>query len=303
MSESALVQELRALAGVTSGDTFDVRYDSVTIKVVYSGGSSSSLTMSLAYDAVAKALPGASYRESTQLASIRPMVIALRVEGDTERMGKSSGEDVEIQTDDLAFDRKVYVDTQTPASVVLQVLSPDVRRAVLDLFELELTSVIIDNVDGNVVAAMTSFTSVNPPAEPGRRAIDAFARLANGLPRVAKLEGEHAKHPLAAYTTPLGALVVVELIVAIPVYFVTTPQCVDDMSMSQAAGCFGPGLLGVIVGVVFVLPLGLVLNRFTRRYRGRSDSSRESGAFSAFVAISVFIVVATAVGYLAAHAG
>jgi hypothetical protein len=210
-SESALVKELRALAGVTDGDRFEVRREGLVVSVEYVGGSSSRLTLSVMYDTVARALAGGGYRGGTELAAIRPMLIALRPERDTERAGKESGMDIEVQTGDPTFDAAVYVDTSTPHDVTIQVLSPDVRRGVLELFALEFTNMVIDGANGNVAATTVTFASLVPAEEPGRRAIEAFVRIAQALPRVKKLAGEHAPHPLDRTSTLLGVAGVVML--------------------------------------------------------------------------------------------
>ncbi len=295
-AESSLVQELRALAGVTKEDTFDVSHEGVLVGVSYSGGSSSSLTLKVRYDVVARAAAGGAYR-GNPLTAIRPMRIALRPEGSTERQGKAVGMDVEVQTNDPAFDDGVYIDTPTPANVTVQVLGPEVRRAVLDLFALDFVSITIDDVQGDVVARIVSFASLKPPESPGKRAIDAFSRLARGLPPVGKLEGQHAAHPLGRPTAFFIAIALVACFGGVPVYFIGNPTCVDDMPFAQFARCLGPGLFGGVIGLLCAIVSGLLAARYTRRYRGRSDSSREGSSFAFGAGIATFWVVAITIAF------
>ena len=285
-TESQLLHELRALAGVKVGDSFELVHDGVRIRVSYSGGSSSSLTLAVTYDAVAiETRTGAGYRARSTISAIRPMLIALRPEEATHRLAKASGTDVEFQSGDPGFDGAVYVDTQTPADVLAAVLEADARRAVLDLFALAFTTITIDDRQRNVVAIITSFASLKPMDPTGARAVDAFARLARSLPRVATRAGEHARHPLRGVNIGLGVLAGVAFVGSIPLYCggVMGKTCGGEMDPAEAFVCLGPGLAGGTVGLVAGAVAGAAAAAFARRYRGRSDSSSYGSTFAGFV--------------------
>jgi len=303
VSETELVQELRALAGVKVGDSFEVLHDGVRIHVEYSGGSSSSLVLRVGYDVAAREVAAAAgYRGHAGLAAIRPMAIALRPEDDANRMAKEGGIDVEFQTGDAAFDHAVYVDTLTPPNVLAHVLEADARRAVRELFALEFTSIILDNDRREVVARMVTFPSRKPPEPTGARAVDAFARLARAMPRVATLAGEHPSHPLRGANIALGVVGAVTFFGAIPLYcgVIAGSRCQDEMSPSEAATCLGPGIPGYVVGLLVALVVGVLASRYTRRYRGRSDSSRYGATFAWLAAVIAFSVTGSLVSYLVA---
>jgi hypothetical protein len=302
-AESQLIQELRTLAGVADGGSFEVSHDGVRIRVEYTGGSSSSVALKVAYDAVASDVrASAGYRGQPGLAAIRPMRISLRPEDDANRMGKESGMDVEHQTGDAAFDSAVYIDTLTPPNVLARVLEEDARRAVRELFALGCTTVVLDDDLRNVTAQMISFPSREPPEPIGARAVDAFARLGRAMPRVAALAGEHASHPLRGTNIALGVVAAVTFFGAIPLYcgVIAGDRCANEMSPSEAATCVGPGIPGVVVGLVAAAVVGAFASHFTRRYRGRSDSSRHGATFAWLVAVIVFSVTSSLVSYVIA---
>ena len=299
-AESSLVQELRELAGVTKKeDDFVVVHGEARIRVVYVGGSSWSVTLRVPYDQHARGV-AAAYR-SGALEAIRPMKIELLPESDAHRAGKASGMDVEAQTGDPAFDDKVYVDTLTPHAVVVRVLDEPVRRAALDLFAIEFTNITIDDDSSNVIARVVSFASREPFPNRGRLAVDAFARLALGVPHVKKIAGEHRKHPLSRATFWLGISSVVALAACPAAYFGTNPKCKDEMNGAGLAGCLTPGIVGLVVGLVGAIVVALLATSVSKRYRGRSDSSSVGTGFAAASFALSFLLITTAVGLAIAH--
>jgi len=285
-AESQLVQELRELAGVKQGDSFEIAHDGVRVRVSYSGGSSSSLTLAVTYDTVAReAQSGTAYRGGAPPSAIRPLMIELFPETDGHRQAKASGTDIEFQSGDRFFDHGVYVDTQTPADVLAHVLEAEVRRAVLELFALDFTTINIDDHDRNVVARMVSFASAKHGEPTGARAVDAFARLARSLPRLATRAGEHAKHPLRGVNKALALFAVTVLTASFPIYCsgIMGNKCPNEMSPTELPACVGPGLIGLIPGILVGALASAAAVAFTRRYRGRSDSSRHGAMFSGLV--------------------
>jgi hypothetical protein len=205
--------------------------------------------------------------------------------------------DVEFQTGDPEFDRSVYVDTRTPPEVLVHVLEDGARRAVRDLFALELTDIVIDDMLGEIRATLVSFPSLVRPEPTGARAVDAFARLARALPRVARVAGRHTSHPLQGTNILLGIVAALTFFGGFPVYcgVIAAPRCKNRMSVFEAAACVGPGIPGIILGVVVAVLVGALASRFTRRYRGRSDSSRYGATFAWFIGVIVFSVTSLSV--------
>ena len=300
--ETQLVQELRALAGAKEGDSFPVTHDGVTIRISYTGGSSSSLVLRTDYDASARDVTAtAGYRGHAGLAAIRPMNVKLRPETDTHRRGKQSGMDVEFQTGDPAFDGSVYVDTATPTQVLVHVLEEGARRAVGDLFALDFTDIVIDDLLGDIRATLVSFPTRARPEPTGARAIDAFARLARAMPRIARVAGQHASHPLRGTNILLGVVAALTLGGAVLLYrTIAAHRCPNEMSTSEAVSCVGPGIPGILCGLVAATIAGLLASRFTRRYRGRSNSSSYGATFAWLVAVIVFSVTSLSVASVAA---
>ena len=63
----------------------------------------------------------------------------------------------------------------------------------------------------------------------------------------------------------------------------------------EALTCVGPGIPGILLGLVVAVSVGVLASRFTRRYRGRSDSSRHGATFAWLVAVIVFSVTSLSV--------
>ncbi|MBI2395085.1 MAG: hypothetical protein HYV09_36280 [Deltaproteobacteria bacterium] len=207
--ESALVAELRGLAGPTAAnaDSFVIARAHLRIDVIYTGGSSSSVTLKATYDHVAKPVsPAEGYRDVGLLRAPRPMHITLRPEDAGDVAAKRERLSVEWQTGDEEFDRRVYVDSDTTDRAVLSaVLNAEVRAATLALMDLGFKTVIIDD-GGQVIARVVEFVQRVPRANRGRLAVDAFARLLGNLPAVTHVETARPAVPLLGWTRLLGAI-------------------------------------------------------------------------------------------------
>jgi hypothetical protein len=301
-AEATMIEGLRRRAGVTDQvDRFEIVQEGVRIDVACSGGSSSSVIFRVPYDEAARAA-AAGYRGAAPLAVVRPMRIELGLETATHRTAKEEGLDVEHQTGDAAFDDAVYIDTPTPSDVLARVLDGAARRAVLDLFAAEFNAVTIDSDERNLMAVRVSFASSasGAPSE-AERALDAFARLARALPPVIAKAGEHEAHPLEGPAKSVRALACLALFVAIPFYFGVSARryCPEgDLAPSEVVGCFGPGLAGLVAGILAAVVVGAFATRHTHRYRGRSDSSRHGGAFAGWSAALALTVVGSIVAFV-----
>jgi len=209
--ESELVRELRSLAEVDSDRSdFFLRHGAHSIRVSYTSGSSSSLELSIGYNAVARrdhpalvtrASHGYREHDGGPLAAPRPLDIELRREDSVDRAAKSHGLSVEWQSGDAVFDDAVYVATSTNDSEVLAaVLGPQVRKGVLELVELGFRKIAIDDASGEVRAHLSEFTRATPSPKRGARTIRAFAQIVSNLPYIASSGEAHEPVPLAGFT-------------------------------------------------------------------------------------------------------
>lgn len=286
--EGDLVRGLRALAKDAKQDTFVVHHDSVNVKVSYSGGSSSSLGLSVAYDAHAKrvvdvAAATTAYRESARggLVATRPMKIELTPEGITHIRAKDDGVNREHQTGDSKFDAKVYVDSPTVDATVLHaVLNEDVRSAVLELFAVGMRTVMLDGDDGRVVGSLTEFAAAKEEPKRAERMIAAFAKLAQSLPPVKASGEKHAPAPLARTLKIGGVVSMVLLFAGMPLLQVmgNLADCMEDSSDGEGQsfkdGCGSAPLMGLSGGLgMGLLAMVLATHFLVPKLRGRSDSS------------------------------
>lgn len=285
--EIDLVDALRSLAepGTASDATdFVVVSGTVRVRVLYMGGSSSSLTLSTSYDANAKLLTtvggdASSYRASAlgPIRAIRPLNISLVRESDMHIKAKSSGVNVEHQTGETAFDRALYVDSPTADPAVLQaVLHPGTRAAALALFALGMSSVEIDR-DSRISAQMNGFVSTESAGEKGTKLIRTFAALASGLPKVEATGAKHEQLPWGGRTALAVALAMVGLAAAPIAFFgiASTFDCTEgtDDGVTLKDGCGAPAIVGLACAAVFAcLALWVVSAFATATLRGRSNS-------------------------------
>lgn len=289
--EGDLVRGLRELAGGDEGTTFVVRRGSVSVTVEYSPGSTSSLSLSVPYDAHAKgsvdAGAAAAYRASASrsLVAVRPLAIELVPESVAHVRAKSAGVNREHQTDDREFDSAVYVDSPTmDPSVLHAVLCDDARRAILDLFATGMRKVTIDDARGRVVATLSEFATGKEVPARAEKMIAAFVKLAQALPPV-KASGEaHARPPLAVALRIASAVTFLLFFAMVPLVQLManavdcTVESDDGDGISLKQGCGDAPLLGLMAGVVVGLVAVVLANRFLApKMKGRSDSAPRMG--------------------------
>ncbi|MDI1434442.1 hypothetical protein [Polyangium sorediatum] len=285
-SDKTLVEQLRALAGVSADtNTFDiVREDGRTIHVRFSPGSTDSLdvkTAILEHGSPPRAVP-AGYRNGRREGPLlvpRPMRLLLRKETASNREGKKSGVDHEIQTGDPSFDDEVFIDTLINDDLVRAILaSPDTRAAILSLLRDKCHTVRIDETSaGEISLDLVEFTQPAPDQARGARIVDALVRLAASLPPLrASGEAPPMDHQAAASTAGC-ALGFVGLIVTPLVMFGLAPShCVESdgegSSLVCSAGpeCCEPLWIGFFAGIFLSLPMMLLLHRMVR---GKPNSS------------------------------
>ena len=310
--EADLVIGLRKLARVDSGDDFSLEREGMRIAVSYSGGSSSSLTLTARYDAVARAEAGtgtreASYRKSARggvVRGIRPMSITLREEEPADRQAKDDGLSREHQTGDAAFDRRVYIDSPTVDAELLQaVLSESVRGGARELVDLGFEPIEIDDAAGNVTARTGRFGKLAGIDDAPERVIGAFAKLLSGLPPVSATGGEHPQRsgaPLA-----LAILGGIALVVGTPIGCFGVAGAYDCTESSEdgssiKAGCGGPIGFAVVAAVVVGFAVMFGARALARpRIAGRSDSHTQMS----YVSVAAFTWSALAAFLIAAVLG
>jgi hypothetical protein len=292
-AESALVAELRALAGDGAGDDgqFEVRWGGHTITVIHNSGSSSNVRLRAAYDDVARADHPAlvslsendgSYRQAPSPGSLRaprPLAIALHHETPADARAVAEGVRREHQTGDHAFDTAVFIATPTTNDAVLRaVLGPEVRAAVLSLFALGFLRVTIDDAiigdRGFVEAYLWSFTLRDPPAERGRRCLDAFARVLDHLPTITPSGEAHASPNPGGWIRFLGWVGVVGVLAGVPALWLgvaMSAQCTEDSPLRPE--CEAGGSVALIAAlVVGAIASWIARPALIRRFGERSGS-------------------------------
>lgn len=302
--ELDLVAAMRRLADPGTppdAESFVVRSGELAIQVRYTGGSSSSLTLSARYDEVARRAPegaeGAGYRDAPPgvLLAVRPMAIHLRAEQAADVDAKRTGINREVQTGDAPFDAAVYVSSPGDDEAVLgAVLGPDVRRGAAALLALGVGRITIDDDDGMVEARLTGFLSDRPSAERGPAMIAAFAELLRGLPKVRRAAGGHPADPWRRRLQWGGGLALAGFIGLIPVYMAVagavgcTEGGSEDGEINLKPGCSTPLLLAVVAAVVLgALGAALTSALVSPRLRGRSNSAMRIAGLQ-IVAFSLF---------------
>jgi hypothetical protein len=316
--ESALVKELRALVRPVpaQGNDFTVVHDHIIIAVSYVSGSNKSLTLEAGYDAGRRIgrssaqpadVPG-GYRDAPRaLRAVRPLLIKLRPEEQHDVQAKREGLSVEWQAQDPEFDRRVYVETPTTDALVLgAVLNAEVRAATLTLLDLGFRAVHIDD-GGRVRTTLVEFVHARPPpADRGRRAVEAFARLIGNLPHVEHTGTRRDPPPLEGWTLALGIVGVAGW--ALNVGLVGLLVGAFDFLFPHPANATGdpdvlPSLCAIGAGIVG----GVMLSAFygdavKARVQGRSDAHLlvRKAKLAAFGGGSVLVFVVAFLVVLAA---
>lgn len=298
-AEYALVTELRALAGQREGDRFLISRRGRSITVTHNSGSTSSLTLRASYDAAAGTNDGpyrASPRMHQALVAPRPLAIALRTDAPREIR-------TAYQTGDRRFDDAVFVDTATTNREVLAaVLGPEVRAAVLTLFELDFLRVTIDDrcpLDGAdvVEAYLWTFASREPPRERAARAIDAFSDILDHLPKIASSGEEPALPKPAIWIGLSGWLGLVGVVALLPTGAIVAEKTKIDDGGPQA------------VALLLAIASGLIMSRVARSSLRRQLGMPQDGAFlrvgiariKVFVGAAAIVFYAVIFGVLLAH--
>lgn len=307
-SESALVAELRGLARAAAhADSFVIARDRLRIEVSYSGGSSSSLTLTARYDDVARPVPpAAGYRDVVAaLRAPRPMRITLRPEDGSDVAAKREGVSVEWQTGDEEFDPRVYVETDTTEPAVLSaVLNAEVRAATLALIDLGFKTVILDD-DGEVIARVVEFVQRVPRPKRGQRAIDAFARLLSNLPSVTHVHAPREPVPLLGWTRLLGVIGAIGwgLNVGYVGLIVISFHALAGRSAGEPEG---PGTGATLAIIAAAIVAGVIGAKFyagivRERVRGRSNAHQLmfTASLSAFGGASVLTFTAMFIAAMA----
>jgi hypothetical protein len=299
----------RALAGKGAGASgdFKVTYNGRPIRAAYALNSDDdivSLTLSISYDAVARARGEGLYRGASPLVATRPLDIELRREDPADRAAKRDGVSVEWQAGDPGFDDVVYVSSPTSdAQVLAAVLGPEVRAGVLELLGFGFESVGID-LQGRVLATIGS-RELRADREPnaGERALEAYDRILGNLPVVTHSGEKHAAAPLSRVT---GVLVVIGAtgwltnVGYVAFLGLTFKQFRRDDPQIPTAWVIAAVALAIFAGIVGAWLYARVVRHYAR---GRSNAHREIGtaSFAAFGGFSVlaFTLVAALVYALA----
>jgi hypothetical protein len=313
-AEGDLIDELRAIAGVSGTDGFVIALRPHPITVLYRSGSSSCLDLQARYDDVARddleqdarhdVKAAGDYRRSgraPRLVAVRPLAITLRREDVGDVVAKRKGINVEHQTGDEVFDRAVYIDTPTTDARVLDaVLGPALRAGVLALFALGFQTVTID--DGGVVNAhMSYFTQLVPTPGRGERAVAAFARILSALPAITPSGGAHPVPPVWARPVPLWLFIAGVTFLGVPASCSVAykADCVEGSSNADGEysewfrdGCGTAAGLSLLAAFVAACA-AFVVARFVvmPKLRGRSNSLMR--IFHVRAAVFLLVLVAT----------
>jgi hypothetical protein len=304
--DADLMIGLRKLAKA-EGDAFSIERDDMRITVDYVGGSSSRLTLTSAFDAVARAASKAStYRKSAQgrvIRGVRPMLITLREEEADDRTAKAEGLSREHQTRDEAFDRAVYIDSPTTDEELLDaVLCEGVRAGALELVKLGFGPIVIDDAKAMVVARLDRFWPSLAEEGAAERVVDAFTKILASLPPVERAVGQHA--PRSAAPKVLAVMGAICFLGGAPIAlskladaYHCSQGTLDGDGMTLKDGCGGPALLAILAGLACgVVGMIIARNLARRSVAGHSDSHTQLRyvgiAAFAWTALAAFVTAA-----------
>jgi hypothetical protein len=179
----------------------------------------------------------------------------LRTEVPLDGTAKRVGINVEVQTGDAEFDRRVYIESDAPADAVRTALaSPDARAEVLSL--LESFEDLQFDFEGIHLKAMGDVD-----VERAKRAVAGLTRIAATLPRFHESALQARRYPL------LGVVLVLSAIDVIPIAAVIVGHL-----QYPAVHDLAPVLVGLGAGAAsWIVAAALVFLRL----RGRSTSLRD----------------------------
>jgi hypothetical protein len=306
--DADLMIGLRKLASADDkANEFSFERDGMRITVDYVGGSSSRLTLTSAFDAVARPTSKESgYRKSAQgrvLRGVRPMLVTLREEEPDDRAAKAEGLSREHQTGDEAFDRAVYVDSPTTDEELLDaVLCEGVRAGSLELVKLGFGPIVIDDAKALVVARLDRFWPSLAEEGAAERVVAAFTKVLANLPPVERAVGQHA--PRSAAPKVLAVMGAICFLVGAPIALISIADAYhcsqgtfDGDGMTLKDGCGGPAVLAVLAGLGCGL-VGMIIarNLARRSVAGHSDSHTQLRyvgiAAFAWTALAAFVTAA-----------
>jgi hypothetical protein len=182
-------------------------------------------------------------------------VIGFRREGDYERVAKSTGLDVEVQTGDPAFDQRVYIESDAPApSVQAALASPHARAAIVELLD---GGVKLGFGDAGIRAVRSGQFDVQTL----RRMLACLERVAEALPSFSA--GQRAGRSFPWFGVALFG-------VLLSGGALTLPLIGRDLYPTLSVAL--PPLLGLGLGMALFLPLEL--GAFLK-LRGRSTTLRD----------------------------
>lgn len=300
-AEASLVAELRALAGSPAGERFVVSWRGRSITVTHNAGSSSSVTLRARYDAVARsdhpALAAADTSEGTYRAPPRSdrALVAPRPLGIVLRNDAPRGLRTAYETGDRRFDDAVFVDTATTDREVLAaVLGPEVRAAVLALFELGFLRVTLDDwcpLDGPdvVEAYLWTFASREPPRERAARCLDVFVIILDHLPKLASSGDEPAPPKPPVWIGLSGWVGLMGVLAVAPTWWFVVKETGREDGAPQS------------IALLVAIASGLIASRVARPALIRELGVPQSGAFLrvASARIRVFLGAAALVFFAA----
>lgn len=202
---------------------------------------------------------GSAFRASGRASTVQARLPAATFSAETSRdiLGKRLGLNAEIQTGDAAFDDAVYVEPDTDAALVEELLQlPEVRSAIAAAVD-DRTSVVT-NHEGRQLAL--SWQSEDAPID--RQALGAamakLAAVAEAWPAVSSLE--------PAPSVGTTAIVVGCLLAALSIVSIAAATTAFQMFLPLGDGFQTVG--NVAMGVAIALGLALAWHVSRRRARG-----------------------------------
>jgi hypothetical protein len=234
------------LGGRLAGDDILVNRDGIRLSVRLSLGKA---TYTLAIEC--SLLPDASWPAGHPRVQGRPR-LGLWLEGGTERLGKRLSLNLEAETGDTEFDRKVYIHSHAPIPVVSQVLAaPETRAAVLGLLEADWHKLVIDARGGRIaVRGRADAKLVGTFPERVEQAIGHLVRLARALPA---FEGSKFwRTRVVDVAAPLAGLLTL-VTGALLVTWGAHDYPVDDTGHAFTAAGYGLALWPAVGLLVFLL--------------------------------------------------